>query len=334
MKRVHASIIFVFAQAALVTVAPGPEDNCPSSVQVQAALETHAARWVTPRLEDAPANLLTLTLSPAGSSGEVSLSLVDKAGLVKLYRTLPPPPGDRAHDCAALADTVAFIVDRYFEEVELPILPVRRPPPPPPTIPPPPPPSTLPLRQSVPKPETPKFTLAFTLGRRLPGSAEDLGGVEFKLAGAMALSSVGWLGGKLWLDVAAGVVGIANRGWQYDTYSGSANTVRSGADIALLLGWPAWHGRLYAGPLTSIEMIWLEANSNSRNQHEVHFDSAVGLRTGYQYFWRENFFARADMTGCAAMVRQNITTQSSPNTSVFEAPRAYMILALGVGIWF
>jgi hypothetical protein len=183
MLRVHASIIFIFTQAALVTVAPGPEDSCPSSVQVHAALETHATRWVTPRSEDNPASQLTLTLSPAAGTGEMSISLIDKAGLVKLYRTLSL--GDRARDCAALADTIAFIVDRYFEEVELPTFPERKPPPPPP----PPPPQPL-LKQSEPKPETPNFTLALTLGRRIPGNAEDLGGIEIKLAGAAALTSV------------------------------------------------------------------------------------------------------------------------------------------------
>jgi hypothetical protein len=326
MERVHASIIFIVTQAALVTVAPGPEDNCPSSVQVHAALETHAARWVTPRPEDTPASQLTLTLSPATSTGDMSISLVDKAGQVKLYRTLPI--GDRARDCAALADTVAFIVDRYFEEVELPTLPERKPPPPP--LPPPPPPQ----KQAEPKSETPKFTLALTLGRRIPGNAKDLGGTEMKLAGAAALTSVKWHTGNLWLDVAAGIVGISNRSWRYSNASGSATAVRSGADVALLLGWPVWHGQIYAGPLASFEMIWLEANSNSRNQNEVHFGSSAGLRTGYQYFWRGHFFARADMTGCTAIVRQNIATQSAPDTSLFEAPRTSITLALGVGIWF
>ncbi|HEX7505747.1 MAG TPA: hypothetical protein VF550_03175, partial [Polyangia bacterium] len=141
----------VLVQAALVTVAPGPEDNCPSSTQVQAALDTHAPRLVTWRPEDVSANPLTLTLSPNLATGETSILLIDKAGLVKLYRVLPPPVGDRARDCAALADTVAFIVDRYFEEVEIPQLPERKPPP----IPPPPlPPAPLP---PTPKPPEPKI---------------------------------------------------------------------------------------------------------------------------------------------------------------------------------
>jgi len=140
------------------------------------------------------------------------------------------------------------------------------------------------------------------------------------------------------MDVAAGIVGIANRDWQHTdsavSYSGYATAVRTGGDLALLLGWPAWYGRLYAGPLAAIEMVWLDANSNSQTQHEIHFGSAAGLRTGYQYFWRQHFFARADLTGCVAIVRQNVVTQSARTVSLFKSPPAYFTMALGVGIWF
>jgi hypothetical protein len=81
-------------------------------------------------------------------------------------------------------------------------------------------------------------------------------------------------------------------------------------------------------------MVWLDANSNNRNQHEIHFGSAAGLRTGYQYLWRNHLFARADVTGCAAIVRHQIVTQSAPNTPLFESPLVYVTMALGIGIWF
>src|SRR5450631_3985427 len=175
MSEVHASIMAILVQAALVTVAPGAEENCPSSAQVQAALENHAPRLVAARQEGPAANSLILTLSPALATGEMSLTLVDKAGFVKLYRVLQPPPLDHARDCAALADTVAFIVDRYFEEVELPKLPERKPPPPPPPVPPPPPPPstppTLPVKAKLPtrKPEPVNYALSAAVGRRIPG---------------------------------------------------------------------------------------------------------------------------------------------------------------------
>ena len=140
------------------------------------------------------------------------------------------------------------------------------------------------------------------------------------------------------MDVAAGIVGIVeNRTWNYNSgnSTGSATAVRSGGDFSLLLGWPAWRGRVYVGPLASIEMVWLEASSSSRNQHEIHYGSAAGLRTGYQYFWRQHFFVRSDLTGCVAIVRHKIVTQSAPpGVFLFESPRAYLTLSIGVGIWF
>ena len=338
MSEVHASIMAVLVQAALVTVAPGAEENCPSSAQVQAALENHAPRLVAAREEGPAANSLILTLSPALATGEMSLTLVDKAGFVILYRVLQPPPLDRARDCAALADTVAFIVDRYFEEVELPKLPERKPPPPLPPAPPPPPP--LPAKATLPAPklESANYALSATVGRRIPGGPTDLGGIEFKLAGGAAMRKTVIAGGRPWIDLSAGIVGIVpDRTWLNEKGSGSTTAVRSGADLAFLLGWPVWHGRLYAGPQTSLEMIWLDWRNDvpdSQVRRETRFAAATGLRTGYQYFWPEHFFARVDLSGCVALVRYRIDAQSDRSVTLFESPPAYLTLAIGVGIWF
>ena len=318
--------------AAQVTVAPSAEDHCPSSAQVQAALESHAPRLVSPGPEDDSANPLTLTLSPALATGEMSLSLIDRAGLVKLYRVLPPPAGDRARDCAALADTVAFIVDRYFEEVALPELPERTPPPAPP---PPAPPAPAP-KPASPPPAAPGFALSGTIGRRLPGGAPDLGGIEAKLTVGSAVSQAELAGGRLWTDLSMGIVGIVtDRRW--GNGKGSATVARSGVDLSLLLAWPVWRGRLYAGPQASLEMVWLEwrdADTNDQTSRKIRFAWAAGLRTGYQYFWQRRFFARADLSGSVALMRQEIITQSAPDTALFESPRAYLTLAVGAGIWF
>jgi hypothetical protein len=342
MSDVHASIMAFLVQAALVTVAPSANDRCPSSAQVETALETHAPRLVSPRPEDSSS--LTLTLSPTFATGEMGISLIDRAGLVRLYRVLPPPPGDRARDCAALADTVAFIVDRYFEEVELPNLPERKPPPapPPPTPPPPslPPPPSDPKLPNLPMPQpgSPKFALSATGGKRIPGGIADLGGTEFKLTGGAAVTHLELAGGRPWIDISAGLVGIApNRRWGAGNATGNATSVRSGVDLALLLGWPVGNGRLYAGPQASLEMIWLDwrdADPNDPVRREIRFLGAAGLRTSYQYVWRQHFFARADVAGCIAILQQKIVAASNENRALFEAPPAYLTLAFGVGIWF
>jgi hypothetical protein len=327
MSPVHASIMAVLIRAALVTVAPGAEENCPSSAQVQAALEAHAPRLVAPRLERGDSDTLVLAPLPTLATGAMSISLIDKNGLVKLYRLLPQPAGDRARDCPALADTVAFIVDRYFDEVELPNLPERRLPP---SLSAPPPPA----KEVGPRTKVPKFALSGTVGKRTPGGPTDLGGIEFKLAGGSELGDLSLAGGHPWVDLSAGIVGIARESWHNE--SRSATVVRTGADLSLLLGWRVWHGRLYAGPQISVEMVWLnweDSEGTGQGQREIRFDTAAGLRTGYQYFW-QRFFARADVTACAAIVRHRVSATSAPATSLFEAPPAYLTLAFGIGIWF
>jgi hypothetical protein len=110
--------------------------------------------------------------------------------------------------------------------------------------------------------------------------------------------------------------------------------VRSGGDLAVLLGRPTWHGNLYAGPLAAVEITWLDSNVNTRIQHEIHTGLAAGLRTGYQYLWKDRFFLRADVTACIAIVRQRVVTESNPGTPIFEAPPAYATFSGGAGIWF
>jgi hypothetical protein len=184
------------------------------------------------------------------------------------------------------------------------------------------------------EPIAPSFTLSASAGRRLPGEAVDFGGFEFKLAMGAKLTNFGRRGGHLWAELSGGIIGLADHGWEYDNGKGSATVIRSGGDLALLAGWPVGRGRLYAGPVGAIEFVWLEASYNNRIQRQIRTGLAAGLRTGYQLIWRRRFFARADLTGCAAIVRQKVVTQSRPDKALFAAPPAYATFSLGLGIWF
>jgi|GEM_PF-2945554 len=357
MGAVHANLILALAQAALVTVVPGQDDACPTSAQVQASLELHAPRLVASHPEYDSAGQFSLTLTFAPSSREMSLSLLDEKGRVRLYRAFPPPRANGPRDCAALADTVAFIVDRYFDEVELPALPQKPPPTPPP--PPPPPPAPPPASPPLPPParpassdssatvnspteqpaatrEVPSFAVSANAGRRVPGGVVDLGGYEFKLALALKLAALGRRGGNVWAEASGGILGLANHWWPADDtrQAGNATAGRYGGDLAALFSWPVWYGRLYAGPLLAAELVWLDANLSTGPQHEFHMGAAAGLRTGYQYFSKRRFFARADVTSGVAIVRQEIATQSKKEAPIFSEPPAYVTFSLGAGIWF
>jgi hypothetical protein len=323
---VYASLILATAQAALVTVAPGPSDNCPSSAQVLAALEFHAPALVTPGQNRDSASQTTLVLSPALATGDFTFFLLDRSGRVKLNRTLPPPDGDRGRDCAALADTVALIVDRYYNEVELPPLPEK-------SAKPEPMPSAPQEVAHAPEPnrqvEAGRYALSLGIGRRMPGSAADLGGNEISLIGGMAVAGFGGHGGRLWLETSAGIVGIVYWAWP----QGNVTAVRTAWGLSALLAWPAWRGRLYAGALTSVEYLWLDATSNSHLQHETRLAPSAGLRGGYLLFLREHVFIRMDLGGSVAIVRYDLATQSH-SSMLLSAPRVYATAAIGVGISF
>jgi hypothetical protein len=322
MPRVQASLILALTHAALVTVAPSPVDQCPSSVQVQAALENHAAKLLAPRPDEGKSGPLTLVLSPALATGETSFFLIDKNGLVKLYRTMPPPPGDRARDCAALADTVAFIVERYFDEVEMPMLPEHKPPPEPPKEPP------L-VKPAEPMHELRSYALSFIVGRRIPGAAENLGGIEFKLQGGARLTGSAEAGrGHLWLDLSAGIGGKSS--WSV----GNINVVRYVAETSLLGVWPALLGDVYIGPVATGELVSIDATLAGRDQHWTRLAGALGVRAGYIYSWHDHLFIQADVSGHPIARKQAIYAEPSDSTAIITGPSTYLTMALGVGIWF
>ena len=188
------------------------------------------------------------------------------------------------------------------------------------------------------EPRSPFFTLSGLFGRRIPGAAQDLGGIEFKAALGARVWTFGQGKWPLWAELSGGIVGFVDNRWEYPEVSpdakGEATAIRSGVDLAALLGRSVGHGRLYAGPVVSVEFVWLESSSNNRLEHEIHPGVGAGLRLGGQYLLRQHIFLRADINGCAAVLRQRIVTQSKTNTPIFEAPPAYATFYVGLGMWF
>jgi hypothetical protein len=127
-------------------------DACPSQTELAEALESHMPGVVAHGAREPGTSLLRLglTLSP---DGLVRVTMTDAAGALRLERELDLPKsgaGPSARDraaCAALAETVTLIVERYmrhigYHEPPPPALvapPMPREPPPPPAPPSPPP---------------------------------------------------------------------------------------------------------------------------------------------------------------------------------------------------
>jgi hypothetical protein len=188
--------------------------------------------------------------------------------------------------------------------------------------------------------EPARLALSLNGGRRFPGAVVDLGGYEGKLAAGILLTGLAGGPGDLWLDAAAGVAGITtSKPWSNHNSSGSTTTVRSSAELALLVGWRLRQSRLYVGPAVSVDFIWLDATWQNAEpgghtyvSRETHVAAAAGIKAGYQYFWARNLFVRGDLTGDVALARDEIKTQSG--SPLYSAPKMYLTFALGIGVWF
>ena len=123
---------------AIAVVAPaGPDDGCPSPKQVSEAVGARLPGMVQPLGQAPRPGGLRLAVS-AEAGGTVRVDVTDQGGAALLRRVLPAVRG-AGGDCAALAETVALIVERYWREVGYDAPPLAPAPPPPPPAPPPPP---------------------------------------------------------------------------------------------------------------------------------------------------------------------------------------------------
>ena len=65
------------------------------------------------------------------------------------------------------------------------------------------------------------------------------------------------------------------------------------------------------------------------------FAAAAGIKIGYQHFWRR-VFVRSDLTGDVAIVKEEaaVVEANGYQDVKLSAPRMYVTLALGLGVWF
>jgi hypothetical protein len=127
------------ATAIAILMPAGPDDGCPSPRQVSEAVNAHLPSMVLPLGRPPGPGVLRLSVT-ADAAGTLRVDLSDPDGGPLLRRRVAPEIGPRAKatDCAALAETAALIVDRYWHEVGYEVPPAPPPAPPPPKAPPPP----------------------------------------------------------------------------------------------------------------------------------------------------------------------------------------------------
>lgn len=322
----HAFLFLPFLSAAYVTVAPSTEDNCPSSTQVEAALATHAPLAGIPRAGNDSATRLTLLLTPTQVNGETSFFLIDRLGKVQLYRSLPAPLGDRKRDCTALADSVAFIVDRYLGEMELPELPMKRPPPPPS-----PPPTPPPL--SLEEPPAPPFELpathflfALQLYRRLENESQPLD--AYALGITLGARLITWgpflFGAKLGMG--------ASRSKDVVWPKGTVSVIRFPAHLALSASFRRGRGEFFLGPRIAMDLLYLQVHSANYSERILRWPLAGGLEAAFHYSLTNQLFVHASAAGNFSILHKEFTPESTPNRPLFATPWLFLEFSFGVGI--
>lgn len=121
----------------VIAVSVTPDQSCPAARPVTEALAARLPGFVLPHGQAARPGMLRLAVTTDASGIRIDLADPDGAPLLHRVLAVARAPGE----CAALADTIALIIERYWREVgyDAPPLPPPTPPAPPPPPPPPPP---------------------------------------------------------------------------------------------------------------------------------------------------------------------------------------------------
>jgi hypothetical protein len=320
---VQPSFALLILHAVSVLVAPGPEDSCPSARQVSAALSEHAPAVQSVRGPDSESALI-LVLPAPGTTEEPSVSLIDQQGELRLFRTLARPGAAHARDCVALADTVAIIVQRYLEEVELPELEVarKRPaiqvPPPAPSVPPV-------VVDSLVRTRA-RWDISLGISQRLASQMAGLEPYDLRLSLARTLGArmdTGFLF-RLW----GGVSGWTERDWN----GGRGDLVRVPSGLEVMWRRAISAVELQLGLAGLLDFWILGARYQTNVQWDHRFAVAGALTGGMQVPLGKRLFLRLSLDFAVAAVRYEYVDPRSANGTAFSTPGVFGDAALAFGM--
>lgn len=326
LSTVLLSALGAAAPATAPTAATAPASECPSPAQLGAALNALVAGLVAPAPTATPLSLaggLRLEVT-SSSEGEVRVDLVDVHGEIVLHRTLPTPPRGRAPDCAALADTIALIVDRYLHDVgyEAPSLP-------PPTLEPPPTPApavTLqPAGVAVAPSSVPRARAFWRLG--LAGSARrgDAGGFDGDgdLTIGVESGAEGAHGGA---RLSLGYAPPADARWP----SATATLLRLPFRLGVYLSLAAGPGRLEPGVGADADLLLVSAEG-AGTARGAHLAPAGDLALGYAISLAGPLYLRLLLRAALAVP---YAFKTSIGAQVWGTPRFYGDGGVELGLAF
>jgi hypothetical protein len=308
---VIALLALAASTAAGIVVGPIDGQRCPSLEQLKVAIETHVVSQST----------VLLRLQLESNPGELELHLVDASGKEVLTRQLHTQLADV--DCRALADTVAFIVDRYLDELETQRLELANT-------------SVVP----GPAPSTPAFVTPppnrpWAVAVRVLGKS-GRGGLLIPGAEVWGETAVPWFNATWTVGAALGL--LSPRG---DTNSEASVSSRR---------WESWF-LLKAGP--SLQLGWhriglqAEIGGNLLNASRRSSDGAlvstwgaeplVGVSARYHVDLGRHWFMEASFGGFTSLVRHELVVETLPEMSrrvIASTPRFFSDLGFSLGLQF
>jgi hypothetical protein len=284
----------------------------------------------------------------ADAGGSIRVDLTDPEGAPLLHRVLAVTRGPG--ECAALADTIALIVERYWREVgyDAPATPPPTPATPAPTPPTPPPPPPAPPPRPVEAPPAPPA--AVERRRAAPPAETDLG--PSTLRWSLAAAIAGRAGDESTRDAslllaltAQGRIGIRVSGGASNVTTAVAGTrsvdsrripLRVGGYLPLRLGF----GQLEPGLGLNADLLVFDIrNSNGSGSPTspalcsggLCSTPSVDLALGWSYASPHHVYVRALARGGAALY---YSFETMDGDQIWRTPRTYLEVALESGLWF
>jgi hypothetical protein len=279
-----------------------------------------------------PDTVLTVVLPAPGSAQEPSFSLVDQQGRLRLFRTLARPGSGQAHDCSAISDTVALIVQRYLEEVEVPEIEAAktptvndRAPAPPPR---PAPPAIVPEVRTT---TSARWDLSLGFAARFANQQAGLESLEFgrlTVARSLGVRADSGLLLALW-------VGIS--GWKEWTSSanpdqGRARLVRIPSGLALMWRRSVSTLELQLGAAGLVDCWILGIRTQDKLRWDTRFTVAGAATGGLQVPISKSLFARLGFDFAVAGTRYQYIDPTRLGGAAFTTPSFFASAGIALGM--
>jgi hypothetical protein len=271
---------------------------CPSTRQVSEAIAARLPGMLVPAERGGASDAVWLMLARDPATGAQELTLIDQDDRVRLRRALPAPATAAERECPALAETVALMVERYFQDLAY-------------------------HGETIGPPARRRWDLFVAATWRPAG--QDLAAFDARLGLARLLGR-----GRFSLGLLAGISGEERHDWP-----GATGQLRRYPAEARLLG-RAGLGltTVEAGPFAGIHLLVLDSRSGERTATDVHVSPVAGLVGGLRLSLGRFAFLRAVASLGASVLKYDFVTADRRQTVRFGTERLWGKMGIEAGFSF